>query len=369
MYTIIKLKDGQFLGLEFFEAEESPQDNSINGTTKKKPQTVQDLYNTTSCVEPPIKCPHRRIQFFLYTRQTQEEGELLDVTDINSLYNSKFNALHPTKIIIHGFGGGRNLIPSPNIRKAYFSYGEYNVIIVDYGTLAKEPCLSQIEWSPRFCAECVAQLVDYLAVHPRGVQPHELHLIGYSVGAHMAGLVANHISFGKLGRITGLDPTIIFYMGNNRSRDLDPTDAHFVDVLHTGAGVLGQWGPNGHADFYFNGGSSQPGCQSSTILKTLACDHTRVTPFFIESIISPIGFWASPCPNRFMYSLGLCPTRDEDYVIMGEHAPWTARGIYYLTTNARKPYAQGFPGKKRPTEGDSRTAKNKRAKPKRLRRN
>ena len=86
---------------------------------------------------------------------------------------------------------------------AYFSYGEYNVIIVDYGTLAKEPCLSQIEWSPRFCAECVAQLVDYLAVHPRGVQPHELHLIGYSVGAHMAGLVANHISFGKLGRITG----------------------------------------------------------------------------------------------------------------------------------------------------------------------
>ena len=132
--------------------------------------------------------------------------------------------------------------------------------------------------------------------------------------------------------------------------------------------------------------------------ETLACDHTRVTPFFIESIISPIGFWASPCPNRFMYSLGLCPTRDEDYVIMGEHAPWTwvhprnfnlkkkkknnkfyyrftdkkffsARGIYYLTTNARKPYAQGFPGKKRPAEGDSRTAKNKRAKPRRLRRN
>ena len=86
---------------------------------------------------------------------------------------------------------------------AYFAYGNYNIIIVDYGTLAKEPCLSQIEWSPRFCAQCVAQLVDYLAVHPRGVQPDELHLIGYSVGAHMAGLVANFISFGKLGRITG----------------------------------------------------------------------------------------------------------------------------------------------------------------------
>jgi hypothetical protein len=65
--------------------------------------------------------------------------------------------------------------------------------------------------------------------------------------------------------IAGLDPTIVFYMGKNRSRDLDPTDAHFVDVLHTGAGILGQWGPNGHADFYINGGSSQPGCSSDTI--------------------------------------------------------------------------------------------------------
>lgn len=64
---------------------------------------------------------------------------------------------------------------------------------------------------------------------------------------------------------SGLDPTIVFYMGNNRSRDLDPSDAHFVDVLHTGAGILGQWGPSGHADFYINGGSSQPGCASDTI--------------------------------------------------------------------------------------------------------
>jgi len=67
--------------------------------------------------------------------------------------------------------------------------------------------------------------------------------------------------------ITGLDPTIFFYMNGNRSMDLDETDAHFVDVIHTGAGILGQWGPNGHADFYVNGGSSQPGCATSSILR------------------------------------------------------------------------------------------------------
>lgn len=33
-----------------------------------KAENVADLFNTTSCLNPPFKCPHPRIQFFLYTR-------------------------------------------------------------------------------------------------------------------------------------------------------------------------------------------------------------------------------------------------------------------------------------------------------------
>ncbi|KAF0746009.1 inactive pancreatic lipase-related protein 1-like isoform X2, partial [Aphis craccivora] len=196
---------------------------------------------------------------------TQNNPDLLDVTDPESLYNSHFNPKHPVKIIIHGFQGGRNLSPSTDLRNAYFTRGNYNIIIVDYSTLAQIPCLNQVEWAPRFCAMCIAQLANYLADHPRGVPPDKLHMMGYSVGAHIAGLTSNFINSGKIGRITGLDPTIIFYMSNNRSRDLDPTDAHFVDIIHTAAGILGQWGPSGHADFYVNGGTSQPGCASDSI--------------------------------------------------------------------------------------------------------
>lgn len=77
----------------------------------------------------------------------------------------------------------------------------------------------------------------------------------------MSGLVANYLKpeEGKIGRITGLDPTIFVYAGSNNSRDLDPSDAHFVDILHSSAGILGQWHSGGHADFYINGGTSQPG--------------------------------------------------------------------------------------------------------------
>ncbi|XP_026463547.1 pancreatic lipase-related protein 2-like [Ctenocephalides felis] len=315
--------------------------------TPQKAQSIRDLFNTTSCLEPPFTCPHPRIQMYLYTRSTQQEPEFINVLDKSSLTNSHFNPTHPVKIVIHGFGGGRNLSPSTDMRNAYFKRGEYNIFIVDYGSAVVEPCLSQMAWAPRFASQCIAQLVKYLQYHPNGVQPDRLHLIGYSVGAHIAGLVPNHMNKGKLGRITGLDPTIIFYMGNNRSLDLDPTDANFVDVIHTGAGILGQWGPTGHADFYVNGGSSQPGCASTTLFKTLSCDHTKVTPYFIESINSPKGFWAGPCANLISYLIGWCEPKDDEYVLMGEHISHKARGIYYVTTNAKPPYAKGFPGKGR----------------------
>lgn len=130
----------------------------------------------------------------------------MDTTKEESLYNSQFNRQHPTKIVVHGFGGGRNLSPSTDMRDAYFSTGNYNIIIVDYGTLVREPCLKQMQWAPRFCAKCIAQLINYLARHPRGLKADSLHLIGYSVGAHISGLVANFLDpeeDGKIGRITG----------------------------------------------------------------------------------------------------------------------------------------------------------------------
>lgn len=42
---------------------------------------------------------------------------------------------------------------------------------------------------------------------------------------------------------------------------LDPTDAQFVDVIHTSGPAFGFLAPLGHADFYPNNGKfPQPGC-------------------------------------------------------------------------------------------------------------
>ena len=59
----------------------------------------------------------------------------------------------------------------------------------------------------------------------------------------------------------GLDPAGPFFTLVHPAVRLDPSDAKYVDVIHTGAGGLGTpRTDNGHIDFFPNGGYNQPGC-------------------------------------------------------------------------------------------------------------
>lgn len=64
---------------------------------------------------------------------------------------------------------------------------------------------------------------------------------------------------------TGLDPArpLFEFPSFESVEKLDPTDAEFVDVIHTCRGVLGYEAPTGTVDFYPNSGfPPQPGCGS-----------------------------------------------------------------------------------------------------------
>ena len=66
---------------------------------------------------------------------------------------------------------------------------------------------------------------------------------------------------------------------------LDPSDADFVDVIHTDGGGIKNLGfgasqEMGHVDFYPNGGERQPGCSSDAVDKLSATSWTAVTTLF-----------------------------------------------------------------------------------------
>ncbi|GFT78306.1 lipase domain-containing protein, partial [Nephila pilipes] len=70
----------------------------------------------------------------------------------------------------------------------------------------------------------------------KNIHLQELHLIGFSLGAHLAGFAGKAIKTklkGLIGRITALDPAGPNYYYADATQRLDATDASFVDVIHT----------------------------------------------------------------------------------------------------------------------------------------
>lgn len=98
----------------------------------------------------------------------------------------------------------------------------------------------------------------------RHIDLKNVHLIGHSLGAHVAGftgLYINSKNIGKIRRITGLDPAKPKF--ENSYERLNRSCADFVDVIHTSTDEIGIGDEMGHTDYYPNNGSrDQPGCKS-----------------------------------------------------------------------------------------------------------
>ncbi|GFO11314.1 pancreatic lipase-related protein [Plakobranchus ocellatus] len=163
----------------------------------------------------------------------------------------------------------------------------------------------------------------------------------------------------------GLDPAQPGYHNYSSATRLDPSDAHFVDVIHTDTRpyeTVGGYGiiePVGHIDFYPNGGRDQPGCDDkysylstfaywllygrSQTAKRTGCSLERSTKFFTASIrhsLSQHGsqwrFRAVPCPSYESFLRGECLNCLSNICpIMGLEAQSSrSRGVYYLTTTS-----------------------------------
>ncbi|XP_078605446.1 pancreatic triacylglycerol lipase-like isoform X2 [Branchiostoma floridae x Branchiostoma japonicum] len=302
-------------------------------------------------------------QFLLFTRNSRHGEQYLSHNTPTGLLDSHFNSTKDTKVLVHGYMDDRTEEWLVTATAAILDRDDVNVVIVDWGGGAMELDYSQVAANARVVGAELARFIAFLK-EDAGVSGRSIHIIGHSLGAHIAGYAGQRLAItgSKIGRITALDPAEPGFQGTPPHVRLDPSDAMFVDAIHTdGEGEMdlgfGMSQPVGHLDFYPNGGRDQPGC-SDNLLNSIwdhglfhggksfvTCNHKRAHRLFVESIRSACPWRAYPCPGREAFMRGDClscgPTgcykMGYDAV---EKTPPSGTELLklYLTTEGQAPY-------------------------------
>ncbi|XP_068972803.1 pancreatic triacylglycerol lipase-like [Bombus flavifrons] len=278
-----------------------------------------------------------QVSYVLYTRSGPENGTQLYTNDTKGLHNSNFDPSRQTKFITHGWKSSAMNTGLVDMKEAYLKYNNYNVIMVDWQPLAASTFYLGPMRNTERVGRTSAEFIDFLVAETE-LKTENIHFIGHSLGAHVAGNTGSLITSGHLGRITGLDPALPgFHLLTSDKTRLDPTDAMFVDIIHSCGGVLGYLQPLGSVDFYPNGGTAvQPGCCCIPEIME-ACSHGRARVYFTESIGSKTGFVASKCDTWDQFMQGSC--NYSKTTLLGEHVDKMATGTYFLTTRSEPPYS------------------------------
>ncbi|KAF7271111.1 hypothetical protein GWI33_015973 [Rhynchophorus ferrugineus] len=326
------------LGLLCYVCAQNKTDQTIY--LHQLPNTRQTTVSFGPCrVVFNPQCPDPDVTFFMYSTANPENPEQIfmapHVRETN-LDKTAFDPSKPSKIIIHGYNSNMFLNGLTELRKEYLKTNDYNIFAVDWSPLNQAPCYPAAVWNSRHVGTCTAQLVDRI----KDMGASDIHIIGFSLGAQIANFLSVALRPYKLPRITGLDPALPGFITASTENKLDRTDANFVDVYHTNAFMQGKAEESGHVDFYFNGGSIQPGCWGTESENFFSCNHHRAPLYYAESINSDKGFWGWQCPSYQTYLFGGCPP-NEVQVLLGESIDKALMGTYMVITSSAPPFAIG----------------------------
>lgn len=281
-------------------------------------------------ISPPVtRDVAEDIQLNLYTNLDGGSTPYrLRVNDTDNLNRSGYNPEHPTKILIHGFGGNGQNGVIIHTKDAYLAKGNYNIIGVDWSVLSASPNYITAWQNSRPAGAHIAELIEFLVAEKRA-RLEDFHIIGHSLGGQVAGFVGSSTTTGKVGRITGLDSAYPMFGNAETDGRLDPDDAILVDTIHTCGGSLGFREPYGDVDFFPNGGTRpQPGCDDDDV--TGSCAHGRSVDYYIYSITVKDAFPSVECLSLEEAESESCTGTANAF--MGDAVRFDKHGIYYLNT-------------------------------------
>ncbi|XP_066140739.1 lipase member H-like [Euwallacea fornicatus] len=260
------------------------------------------------------------------------------LSDLISGSNTVDLDINELTFIIHGYLNTGQAVWIEDMVKAYHTVNITNTFAVDWAKTAKRNYIASAN-ATKNVGELVGKwLFDFQAT--KNFSFDQVHLVGHSLGAHVAGFIAkticNKTGGTKLGRISGLDvaaPLFEYPIKADDSNRLSDTDADLVEAYHTNKGILGFLKPVGSQDFYINnGGPIQPFCNNINVIDAFNCSHGFSHKFFTKSIENNM-YTARACE----YGIGLfnrLSCSNNQIVIMGQNNNGTdIPGVFYGNTD------------------------------------
>ncbi|XP_055371524.1 pancreatic triacylglycerol lipase-like [Condylostylus longicornis] len=319
---------------------------AVNGSGGRFPLLIQNGKTTESgllgsiavtlpvIISPQYPDPWNNVRIYFYYGDGNLQNTSYQLKDANQLLNHPvFDINKLTTLYVHGYTESQASESIQVVKNSYSYLPNYNFLALDY-SLYVEANIKSIDYISAY--QAVPYLAPYITeallnLFNAGLPLQDFHLVGHSLGSQLSGYIGREIiqqSGGSLilPRISGLDPAnpgyydlpidIIF-------DHLGPSDAVFVDVIHTDAGLLGAPYSTGTVDFWPNGGYSvQSGCPVPRHLFTGddndCCSHWRSWRFWAESVANLYQqkFIANKADSYTSYLLGFY---EDETAIMGLH--------------------------------------------------
>ncbi|KAL7027174.1 hypothetical protein ACKWTF_005335 [Chironomus riparius] len=167
------------------------------------------------------------------------------------------------------------------------------------------------------------------------------HLVGFSLGAQIAGMTGRHVRRKSLRRhsvprITGIDPG---QLPIGLFSDINADDAAFVDIIHVETVHFGTVNAVGHVNFWVNGGVTQPMCTGAVAVVVATCSHLMGPTYWSESLTAnnPNIFRAQQCASWDAFVNNQCVNNPTSP--MGIGVNFNAQGNHFLRTNLVAPFS------------------------------
>jgi len=320
---------------------ESPNENDFEEPASTNTRFSKS-YTTVKFYSFPNKAnPKERVEIIMGNVTSLQKSGLVPGTKVTFL--------------IHGFADNVDsfLEPCYVLVPAYLQKNIHNIICVDWGELSASKIpfpislafyiMTLLKNVPKVGLR-ITEFVMFLKGNNIISGPGMVHLVGTSLGAHVAGVAGlklRKLTGQSVARISGLDPAGPFLEFVPEAGRIDKTDATFVDVIHTDSTFFGSQLSLGHVDFFANGGrgeDQQPGCLIPLIaglgFTAFACGHPFGTMYYMRTIKGEMFTGCKCIKSKFQFFKQTC-AKPKDLSckvpgLFGEFGSETVRGNYYL---------------------------------------